>query len=135
MKTITVQTKDESQFIEITPQVQAVITASVMTQGVVTLFVSHTTAGITLNENVDPSVRSDMLADLDRLLPDDQSYYRHAERNSASHLKAALVGSSVTLIVERGQLVLGPWQGIYLCEFDGPRSRRVQMALLEGGLA
>jgi secondary thiamine-phosphate synthase enzyme len=134
MKTITVQTKDESQFIEITQQVQAAITASAMTQGVVTLFVPHTTAGITLNENVDPSVRTDMLADLDRLLPDDQSYYRHAERNSASHLKAGLVGSSVTVIVERRQLVLGPWQGIYLCEFDGPRSRRVQMALLEGGL-
>ncbi len=134
MKTIVVQTKDETQFVEITQQVQAAVTASGMAQGVVTLFVPHTTAGITLNENADPSVRGDMLADLDRLLPDDQSYYRHAERNSPSHLKAALVGSSVTMIVERGQLVLGPWQGIYLCEFDGPRSRKIQMTLLEGGL-
>jgi secondary thiamine-phosphate synthase enzyme len=133
MQTIVVSTQRESDFIEITRQAQEVVSESGMVRGVVTLFVPHTTAGITLNENADPAVRGDLLADLDRLIPRDQPYYRHAERNSASHLKASLVGSSVTVLVENGRLVLGPWQGIYLCEFDGPRTRKVQLTLLEGG--
>ncbi|MGD2252828.1 MAG: secondary thiamine-phosphate synthase enzyme YjbQ [Anaerolineales bacterium] len=133
MQTIVVETQRESEFVEITRQVQEMVSAAGTARGVVTLFVPHTTAGITLNENADPAVRSDLLADLDRLVPREQPYYRHGERNSASHLKASLVGSSVTVLVENGMLVLGPWQGIYLCEFDGPRTRKVQLTLIEGG--
>ncbi|MGD8553969.1 MAG: secondary thiamine-phosphate synthase enzyme YjbQ [Anaerolineales bacterium] len=133
MQTIVVSTQRESEFVEITRKVEEIVSAAGIRRGVVTLFVPHTTAGITLNENADPAVRSDLLVDLDRLIPRDQPYYRHAERNSASHLKASLVGSSVTVLVENGMLVLGPWQGIYLCEFDGPRTRKVQLTLIEGG--
>ena len=133
LETLTIQSQQPSELVEITHQVQEAVSAAGMADGVAVLFVPHTTAGITLNENADPSVRGDMLADLDRLVPRDQPYYRHAERNSASHLKASLAGSSVTVLVENGRLVLGPWQGIYLCEFDGPRRRNIKMALLEGG--
>lgn len=132
METIVVQTQQKSQFVEISWEVQELVVASDVAEGRVTLFVPHTTAGITLNENADPSVRGDMLTDLDRLFPDDQPYYRHAERNSAAHMKASLMGSSVTVIVDKGRLVLGPWQGIYLCEFDGPRSRKVHMTVAAG---
>ena len=131
MKNIAVSTQQESQFVEITRQVQQLISEAGVGSGVVTLFVPHTTAGITLNENADPAVRGDMLADLDRLVPHDQPHYRHAEGNSASHLKASLVGSSVSVLVENGRLVLGPWQGIYLCEFDGPRRRQVRVQWVE----
>ena len=132
LETLTIQTQRPSEFVEITRQVQEVLSASGIANGALVLFVPHTTAGLTLNENADPSVRSDMLADLERLVPDAQAYYRHAERNSASHVKASLVGSSVMVLVEKGRLVLGPWQGIYLCEFDGPRRRKIHMAQLQG---
>lgn len=132
METIVVRTEQKSQLVDISRQVQELVSENGVADGSVTLFVPHTTAGITLNENADPAVRSDILADLDRLFPDDQPYYRHAERNSAAHMKASLMGSSVTVIVEKGRLVLGPWQGIYLCEFDGPRSRKVRMTVTKG---
>jgi secondary thiamine-phosphate synthase enzyme len=132
VETIVVRTEQKSQLVDISRQVQELVSENGVADGSVTLFVPHTTAGITLNENADPAVRSDILADLDRLFPDDQPYYRHAERNSAAHMKASLMGSSVTVIVEKGRLVLGPWQGIYLCEFDGPRSRKVRMTVTKG---
>jgi secondary thiamine-phosphate synthase enzyme len=132
VETIIVQTERKSQFFEITRQVQALVSDRSLEEGAVVLFVPHTTAGLTLNENADPAVRSDMLNDLARILPDDQAYYRHAERNSAAHMKASLVGSSVHVLVEEGRLILGPWQGIYLAEFDGPRRRKVHVHMVTG---
>lgn len=132
METIVVQTQQKSELIDISHQIQELVSGSGMPEGTATLFVPHTTAGITLNENADPSVRSDMLADLERLFPDDQPYYRHAERNSAAHMKASLMGASVTVIIAKTRLVLGPWQGIYLCEFDGPRTRKVYLKIGTG---
>jgi secondary thiamine-phosphate synthase enzyme len=132
VETIVVQTERKSQLVDISRQVQELVSGSGVEDGSVTLFVPHTTAGITLNENADPAVRGDMLADLERLFPDDQPYYRHAERSSAAHMKASLIGASVTVIIETGRLVLGPWQGIYLCEFDGPRTRKVHLTVGRG---
>jgi secondary thiamine-phosphate synthase enzyme len=127
---LNVQTPHKSAFVEITNQVRSLITQEGFQSGVVLVFVPHTTAGITINENADPNVVQDFLADLDRLVPVKQSYYRHLEGNSAAHLKASMMGSSVTIVVEAGRLLLGTWQGIYLCEFDGPRNRRVNVKLI-----
>jgi secondary thiamine-phosphate synthase enzyme len=126
----TVQTPANSVFVEITEKVSSFIRQATFRSGLVVVFVPHTTAGITINENADPNVVRDFLADLERLLPSRQSYYQHYEGNSAAHFKASMMGSSVTMIVEDGRLQLGTWQGIYLCEFDGPRSRRVHIKLI-----
>ena len=99
-----------------------------MQSGVCYVFAPHTTAGLTLNENWDPSVRADMLMELDKIVPWDDNY-RHSEGNSAAHIKASLMGFSQSILVEDGRLVLGSWQGIYLAEFDGPRRRRVLVKL------
>ena len=96
-----------------------------MAAGQVVAYVPHTTAGITINENADPDVKRDMLRQLDEMVPQDQPLYRHAEGNSAAHVKASMMGSSVTVLIERGRLVLGRWQGIYFCEFVGPRERQL----------
>ena len=125
MQKLTIETHGRSELVEITREVQhAVDTADVM-HGAVTIFVPHTTAGITINENADPDVKHDMLRQLDEMVPWDQPFYRHAEGNSAAHVKASMMGSSVTVFVQRRQLQLGRWQGIYLAEFDGPRTREV----------
>jgi secondary thiamine-phosphate synthase enzyme len=100
-----------------------------MESGIVTLFVPHTTAGVTINENADPSVQSDMLRGLAEIAPESQGFYRHAEGNSDSHIKASLVGASEQILVDSGKLVLGTWQGIYFAEFDGPRTRKLQIKL------
>ena len=126
----TVQTPQKSAFIEITNQVGSLITQEGFESGMVLVCVPHTTAGITINENADPNVVQDFLADLDRLVPIKQKYYRHYEGNSAAHLKTSMMGSSVAVIVEAGRLLLGTWQGIYLCEFDGPRNRRINVKLI-----
>jgi secondary thiamine-phosphate synthase enzyme len=126
-KSLTIQTPPNSGFVEITHQVMTLIKEETFESGVVIVFVPHTTAGITINENADPNVVRDFMADLERLLPSHQDYYRHYEGNSAAHIKASMMGSSVTVLVEGGRLQLGTWQGIYLCEFDGPRSRRIQI--------
>ena len=125
MEKIEVRTQRESELREITHEVQAVVRNTNVSNGIVHVFVPHTTAGITINENADPTVVHDLLADLDRLIPRRQAYYQHREGNSCSHLKASLVGSSVAVLIQDGALVLGTWQGIYFCEFDGPRSRKV----------
>jgi secondary thiamine-phosphate synthase enzyme len=96
------------------------------------IYVPHTTAGITINESADRSVMHDILADLERLFPQRQSYYRHVEGNSASHMKASMIGSGVSVIIDGGVLVLGTWQGIFLCEFDGPRTRKVHVKYVPG---
>ncbi len=115
------------QFVEITSQVQEALAASRLESGSVTVYVPHTTAGITINENADPDVVHDMLLTLKRLVPKDAAGYRHAEGNSDSHVKASMMGSSCQVLIEQGRLVLGTWQGIYLCEFDGPRTRNVHV--------
>jgi secondary thiamine-phosphate synthase enzyme len=132
MNSIQVRTTSSQELLDITDQVSNFVTASGVQGGAVLVFVPHTTAGITLNENYDPNVERDILRDLERLAPERQAYYRHSEGNSASHLKASLMGSSVIVPVEDGELALGTWQGVFLCEFDGPRSRRVQMRLMKG---
>ncbi len=124
-----VKTQTRDQFCEITEHVQHLVSQSGLQAGVVTVFVPHTTAGVTINENADPDVVHDMLLTLNRLVPKDAPGYRHGEGNSDSHVKASMMGSSVRVIVQQGRLVLGTWQGIYLCEFDGPRRRQVYVEM------
>jgi secondary thiamine-phosphate synthase enzyme len=121
---LSITTRQHSQMIDITAEVQQVVSASGIETGLAVVYCTHTTAGLTINENADPSVVADILETLDKMVPW-RANYRHAEGNAAAHVKASLVGSSVTVLVEAGRLVLGTWQGIFFCEFDGPRSRRV----------
>lgn len=121
---IEVRTRSHDELVDITDQVQQVVNHGGVKTGLCHVFVPHTTAGLTLNENWDPAVRRDMLMVLGKLVPWDDDY-QHKEGNSAAHVKASLMGFSHTLLVEGGRLVLGSWQGIYLAEFDGPRRRRV----------
>lgn len=121
---LAVQTESRSQMLDITEQVTRAVQASGIRQGVAVVYVPHTTAGVTINENADPDVTHDVLAALDAAVPWRQPFYEHGEGNSAAHVKSSLVGCAQTLLVTDGQLVLGTWQGVYFCEFDGPRSRR-----------
>ena len=130
MDTFEVQTQQRNEFIDITDRVQHPLKRRSIRQGVCVVYCPHTTAAITINENADPDVVHDMLLWLNRTIPKDQPGFRHNEGNSDSHLKASLVGPSLTLLVENGELVLGRWQGIYFCEFDGPRTRRVHVQSL-----
>lgn len=116
-------------FIDITGKVRSALQAAGIKAGLCQGFVPHTTAGITINENADPDVISDMLAGLDKMVP--RLAYRHTEGNSPGHIKASLMGSSVAVPIKDGRLYLGTWQGIYLCEFDGPRRRTVAVSCLE----
>ena len=124
MKKVIVSTCQRTEFVDITAQVSQTVSAAGIKNGVVTVFVPHTTAGITINENADPDVTADMSAALDRMIPWSAGY-RHSEGNAAAHVKASLMGSSVRVIVKNARLQLGTWQAIYFCEFDGPRSRTV----------
>ena len=124
MKQISVSTRSGTELVDITGQVQRVVAESGVQDGVCQVYVPHTTAGVTINENADPSVREDILMELNKVIPLEDNY-RHREGNAAAHIKASIVGSSETLLVERGRLALGTWQGIFFCEFDGPRTRRV----------
>jgi secondary thiamine-phosphate synthase enzyme len=130
METINVRSRCQTEFIDITDRVQDAIKGERTSDGVCYVYVSHTTAGLTINENADPSVHHDIVMALDRIVPDDQPY-RHMEGNSPAHIKASLMGSSITVFVKSGRLVLGTWQGIYFCEFDGPRTRRVYVKGLD----
>jgi secondary thiamine-phosphate synthase enzyme len=125
-----IRTASKQTFEEITPQVQEVVSQSEIQEGLCYLFCPHTTAGLTLNENWDPSVQHDMGLVLDELIPQRRDF-RHGEGNSPAHVKSSLVGASQTLFVAKGQLVLGSWQGVYLVEFDGPRTRKVQVKVVE----
>lgn len=127
MHRFTIETRARTEWIPITRQVQAAVTQLGIRQGTVTVFVPHTTAGVTINENADPDVTADMTGVLERMVPW-QGPYRHSEGNTAAHVKASLMGSSVRIIVEDGRLCLGTWQGVYFCEFDGPRSRECWVA-------
>jgi secondary thiamine-phosphate synthase enzyme len=125
MTRFNLKTTVRNQFVEITDQVRDAVTASGVKSGLCVVYCPHTTAAITVNENADPDVVHDMLLYLNKTVPKDQSGFRHGEGNSDSHIKASLVGPSVTLVVENGDIVLGRWQGVYFCEFDGPRTRVV----------
>ncbi len=122
--TISINTKNRSEMIEITARVEEELRRSGLKDGVCFLFVPHTTAGITINEHADPSVEADIQAMFNKLVPWEASY-RHLEGNSAAHVKSSLIGNSVIVLVESGHLELGTWQGIFFCEFDGPRSRKL----------
>lgn len=124
MNQFTVRTGSRFEMIDITGEIRAILKKSGMREGVCHLFVPHTTAAVTINENADPDVPKDILAELDKIVPLHDAY-RHMEGNSAAHIKASLFGASETLLVEGGSLVLGAWQSVFFCEFDGPRTRRV----------
>ncbi|MBB4636511.1 secondary thiamine-phosphate synthase enzyme YjbQ [Longimicrobium terrae] len=130
MQEIRVRTHRRGDLVEITEPLRALIARSGVDEGVAVLQSLHTTAGLTINENADPDVVHDVLAKLDRLIPKDEPFYRHAEGNSDSHLKTSFFGPSLSVIVSGGRPVLGTWQGVYLAEFDGPRDRRVAVQLL-----
>jgi secondary thiamine-phosphate synthase enzyme len=119
--------------IDVTARLRKVVASSSMLEGMLIVYVPHTTAAVTINENADPDVKSDLLAKLSALVPQREAYYQHAEGNSDSHLKAAMLGHSVTVLVEAGKLVLGRWQGVYFCEFDGPRERELIIKPLKFG--
>ena len=123
MQKITLKTSQRNQMIDITAMISELVSQNGAESGFVLIYNPHTTAGITINENADPDVVHDMLLTLEELFPKNRRGYQHAEGNSDSHMKASFVGSSATIIVDRGKLVLGRWQGIYFCEFDGPRNR------------
>jgi len=124
MESLSVRTQKHTQFLDITREIQASVSDFCFKSGTVTVFVPHTTAGVTINENADPDVVADMAAALEKAVPW-QSGYQHSEGNAAAHVKASMMGSSVQIIVEDGRLLLGTWQSVYFCEFDGPRSRTV----------
>lgn len=118
-------TKSRNQMIDITDKVQSIVAKSGIKNGDVIVYCPHTTAGITINENADPDVVYDLLATLSEIVPADKSSYRHREGNSDAHCKSSIIGCSKQLLIDNGRLLLGTWQGIYFCEFDGPRSRKV----------
>lgn len=124
MSSFQVRTASRTQLIDITSKVQDAVAASGVREGLCHIFIPHTTAAVTINENADPSVSSDILMELDKIVPFEDDY-RHTEGNSAAHIKASLLGPAETVPVEDGRLQLGTWQGIFLCEFDGPRTRKV----------
>lgn len=127
MKTIAVRSNAREEMIDITSDVRKLIPEK--GEGICVLFTPHTTCGLTINENADPDVKTDMLGFLRRLIPQYEPNFRHFEHNSDAHIKSSIVGSSTTVPFENGRLLLGRWQGIYLCEFDGPRERKVLVAI------
>jgi secondary thiamine-phosphate synthase enzyme len=129
MNELVVKTQQRDQMVEITTHVQRVIDQQGVVDGSVLVYVPHTTAGVTINENADPDVVHDTLARLDKMVPWREPFDRHGEGNSASHVKASMMGSSVTVIVRSGRMQLGRWQGIWFCEFDGPRTRSVWVSI------
>jgi secondary thiamine-phosphate synthase enzyme len=126
MWTIRVSSRKKTEFIDITADVRHALRQMGATDGLCLVFVPHTTAAVTINESADPDVATDILAALDRLVPREAGY-RHLEGNAAAHVKSTLVGASQWVAVDGGRPVLGTWQGIFFCEFDGPRSRQVQV--------
>ncbi|MFO7849919.1 MAG: secondary thiamine-phosphate synthase enzyme YjbQ [Spirochaetia bacterium] len=123
-------TKRKTELQDITSQVNGIIHKSGIGDGMCTVYIPHTTCGVTLNENADPSVKADIRMELDKIVPS-QDGYKHMEGNSDAHIKASLMGQSVSIPVQGGDLMLGTWQGIYLCEFDGPRTRSIVVSLGE----
>ena len=131
MKELVIETSRHTEFVEITEQVQAVVDGAGVKEGVCICFVPHTTAGITINENADPDVVTDMIYALEQAVPWKDVHDRHGEGNTAAHVKSSMMGHSAQVLVRGGKLQFGTWQGIYLCEFDGPRSRKVWVTATE----
>ena len=133
MKTFTfdVRTDKHTQMKDITMQVQDAVRQSGVTDGLCIVFIPHTTAAVTINENADPDVVRDLNMELDKIVPWEDGYH-HIEGNSAAHLKSSLVGASEHIIIEGGRLLLGTWQGVYFCEYDGPRHRKAIVKIIEG---
>jgi secondary thiamine-phosphate synthase enzyme len=129
MNTIEIRTKARQEFVDVTADVERLVAASGIKGGLCVVSVPHTTAGVTVNENADPDVRADIAMTLQKIVPDTLPY-AHGEGNAAAHVKASLLGSSVTLVVEGGRLRLGTWQAVYFCEFDGPRARQAWVQVL-----
>ncbi len=129
MKTINISSSKRCELIDITPDVRQAVKESNTTSGLVCVFVPHTTAGVSINENADPDVRRDVLFALDRAVPDAGFY--HGEGNSDAHTKALMTGFSQTVIIEEGRLILGTWQSIYFCEYDGPRQRKAHIKIIK----
>ena len=128
-KVITVDTNSRTEMFDITAEIQQVVRESNKKDGLCIILVPHTTAAITVNENADPDVLEDILKQLEKIVPFDDNY-RHLEGNSAAHIKSSMMGSSVSVVIENGQLKLGTWQGICFCEFDGPRTRNVWIKII-----
>jgi secondary thiamine-phosphate synthase enzyme len=129
--TLDISSNKQTEMLDITGEVRKVIRAVGVERGLAVLFVPHTTAAVTINENADPDVVRDLVMELNKIVPFDD-HYRHAEGNSAAHLKSTLVGASETLLIEKGEPVLGTWQGVYFCEFDGPRRRKLHIRIVAG---
>lgn len=130
IKQLRVKSRARTELIDITQGVQRLVTESGVRSGVCSLYVPHTTSGITINENTDPNVGRDILKELNKVIPFDDDY-GHGEGNSAAHIKSSLVGVSQSVLVEEGRLALGSWQAVFFCEFDGPRDRRVYVKVIE----
>ena len=130
LETLEVRTRSRTEFIDITSQIRRIVQKSGVQQGMCYLYVPHTTAGVTINENADPSVQQDMLMEINKVIPF-QDNYGHYEGNSAAHIKSSLFGNSLFVFIENGSLVLGTWQGIYFCEFDGARRREVYIKIVK----
>jgi secondary thiamine-phosphate synthase enzyme len=131
VKQLNVKTSRRVELVDITDLVQGAVSEGGIKTGLCTVYVPHTTAGVTINENADPSVRGDIVSELNKVIPFDDNY-SHLEGNAAAHIKSSIIGASETVLVDGGSLVLGTWQGIFFCEFDGPRSRKVIVKLVEG---
>jgi len=129
LKEITIKTNTQTQILDITAQVQKVVGESGITEGLCCVFVPHTTAGVTINENADPSVKQDIVMELNKVIPFNDNY-SHLEGNSAAHIKASIIGSSENIPVKNNNLLLGTWQGICFCEFDGPRQRHFYVKIM-----
>jgi secondary thiamine-phosphate synthase enzyme len=130
LKEITIKTNTQTQILDITAQVQKIVSESEITEGLCCVFVPHTTAGVSINENADPSVKQDIVMELNKVIPFDDNY-SHLEGNSAAHIKASIIGSSVNIPLKNNNLLLGTWQGICFCEFDGPRQRHFYVKIIE----
>lgn len=127
----TVRTSSHTQMLDITGQIQKIVAESGVRDGLCVVFIPHTTAAVTVNENADPDVQTDFMKEINKIVPWEDGYF-HAEGNSAAHLKASMMGFSETLLIDGGKLLLGTWQGIYFLEYDGPRTRKVYVKIMEG---
>lgn len=126
-----IETTRRNEIVDVTERVQKLVRQRGLGDGLLIVYSPHTTAAVTVNENYDPTVKSDLLGKLSSLVPQNETYYEHDEGNSDAHVKTAMLGNSATVLVEDGKLVLGRWQGIYFCEFDGPRERRLLVKLVD----
>jgi len=129
MEKISIRTHQRVELIEITEEIEAIVNKSKVKSGICFLFCPHTTAGLTINENADPSVRKDIMNTLSKLIPEN-AYYSHTEGNADSHIKSSLFGQSLHIFIEEGRLMFGTWQGIFFCEGDGPRQREVWVNII-----